>query len=66
MRVDADGSDKYKRILTVIWEDQSNVSLLVVAMGYAEGGPGAPCQVECRELEAAESAACPTGTPSSS
>ncbi len=43
--MDADGSDKYKRILTVIWEDQSKVNLLVVAMGYAEGGPGVPCQV---------------------
>ncbi len=44
-RVDADGSDKYKHILTDIWEDQINVNLLMVAMGYAEGGPGVPCQV---------------------
>ncbi len=65
-RVDADGSDRYKRILTDSWDDQGNVNLLMVAMGYAEGGPGVPCQVKCRELEAAESVACPTGTLSSS
>lgn len=42
VRVDADGSDKYKRILTDIWDDQINVNLLMLAMGYAEGGPGVP------------------------
>ena len=48
VRVDAYGPDRYKRILAVIWDDQINVNLLMVAMGYAEMYRGAPCQVYCR------------------
>jgi len=57
VRVDAYGPDRYKRVLAVIWDDQINVNLLMVAMGYAEGYRGAPCQVDCRELEQAEAMA---------
>ena len=54
VRVDAYGPDKYKRVLGVVWDEQVNVNLLMVAMGYAEVYRGAPCQVYCRELEQAE------------
>ncbi len=57
VRVDAYGQDKYKRVLAVVWDDQINVNLLMVAMGYAEVYRGAPCQVYCRELEEAEAKA---------
>jgi len=57
VRVDAFGPDRYKRVLAVIWEEQINVNLLMVAMGYAEVYRGAPCQAHCRELEKAESKA---------
>jgi endonuclease YncB( thermonuclease family) len=33
IRIDAYGPDQYKRILGVIWDDQVNVNLLMVAMG---------------------------------
>ncbi len=54
IRVDAYGPDRYKRILAVVWDEQINVNLLMVAMGYAEVYRGAPCQADCRELEQAE------------
>ena len=57
VRVDAYGPDQYKRLLGVIWDDQVNVNLLMVAMGYAEVYRGAPRQVACRELERAEAKA---------
>ena len=57
MRVDAYGPDQYKRVLGVIWEEQVNVNLLVVTMGYAEVYRGAPCVVYCQDLQAAESKA---------
>jgi micrococcal nuclease len=57
VRVDAYGPDRYRRILAVIWDEQVNVNLLLVAMGYAEVYRGAPCQAQCRELEQAEAKA---------
>ena len=54
MRVDAYGPDRYHRVLAVIWDEQVNVNLLMVAMGYAEVYRGALCQVYCRELDDAE------------
>ncbi len=57
VRVDAYGPDEYKRILAVVWDEQINVNLLMVAMGYAEVYRGAPCHVYCRELEDAEAKA---------
>ncbi len=57
VRVDAYGPDKNKRILAVVWDEQINVNLLMVAMGYAEVYRGAPCHVYCRELEDAEAKA---------
>ena len=57
VRVDAFGPDRYKRVLAVIWDEQINVNLLMVAMGHAEVYRGAPCQAHCRELEQAESKA---------
>jgi endonuclease YncB( thermonuclease family) len=57
VRVDAYGPDRHHRILAVIWDEQVNVNLLMVAMGYAEVYRGAPCQVHCRELEQAEAQA---------
>ncbi len=38
----------------MIWDEQINVNLLMVAMGYAEVYRGAACQVYCRELEQAD------------
>jgi endonuclease YncB( thermonuclease family) len=35
----------------VTWDEQVNVNLLMVAMGYAEVYRGARCQVYCRELD---------------
>jgi endonuclease YncB( thermonuclease family) len=35
----------------VIWDEQINVNLLMVAMGYAEVYRGAPRQAHCRELD---------------
>ncbi len=55
--MDAYGPDEYKRVLAVVWDEQVNVNLLMVAMGYAEVYRGAPCQVYCRELEEAETKA---------
>jgi len=57
VRVDAYGPDKYKRILAVVWDEQINVNLLMVAMGHAEVYRGAPCQAYCRELEDTEAKA---------
>jgi endonuclease YncB( thermonuclease family) len=57
VRVDAYGPDEYRRVLAVVWDEQINVNLLMVAMGYAEVYRGAPCQVYCRELEDAEAKA---------
>jgi endonuclease YncB( thermonuclease family) len=45
IRVDAYGPDQYKRILGVIWDDQVNVTLLMVAMGYAEVYRSQRCRV---------------------
>jgi endonuclease YncB( thermonuclease family) len=55
--VDAYGPDQYNRVLGVLWDEQLNVNLLVVAMGYAEMYRGAPCQALCRDLEQAEAQA---------
>ncbi len=43
----------------MIWgeDEQVNVNLLLVAMGYAEVYRGAPCQVYCQELDDAEAKA---------
>jgi endonuclease YncB( thermonuclease family) len=57
VRVDAYGPDRYHRVLAVIWDEQVNVNMLMVAMGYAEVYRGALCQVYCRELEQAETQA---------
>lgn len=57
VRVDAYGPDRYHRVLAVIWDEQVNVNLLLVAMGYAEVYRGAPCQAHCRELDQAEAKA---------
>lgn len=57
VRVDAYGPDEYKRVLAVVWDEQININLLMVAMGYAEVYRGAPCQVYCQELEEAEAKA---------
>jgi endonuclease YncB( thermonuclease family) len=57
VRVDAYGPDRYHRVLAMIWDEQVNVNLLMVAMGYAEVYRGAPCQVYCQELEDAEAKA---------
>ncbi len=54
VRVEAYGPDEYKRVLAVVWDEQININLLMVAMGYAEVYRGAPCQVYCQELEDAE------------
>ncbi len=55
--MDAYGPDKYNRILAMVWDEQINVNLLMVAMGSAEVYRGAACQVDCRELEDAEAKA---------
>ncbi len=39
--MDVYGSDEYKRVLAVVWDEQINVNLLLVAMGYAEVYRGA-------------------------
>jgi micrococcal nuclease len=57
VQVDAYGPDRYHRVLAVIWDEQINVNLLVVAMGYAEVYRGARCQVDCPELDDAEAKA---------
>ncbi len=57
VRVDAYGPDEYKRVLAIVWDEQINVNLLMVAMGYAEVYRGAPCHVYCKELEDAEAKA---------
>lgn len=54
VRVDAYGPDKYQRVLAVVWDEQINVNLVMVAMGYAEVYRGSSCQVYCQELEEAE------------
>ncbi len=57
VRVDAYGPDEFNRVLAVVWDEQINVNLLRVAMGYAEVYRGAPCQLYCQELEEAEAKA---------
>ncbi len=57
IQVDAYGRDQYNRVLGVLWDEQLNINLLMVAMGYAEVYRGAPCVVHCRDLEAAEAKA---------
>ncbi len=57
VRVDSYGPDRCKRVLAVLWDEQVNVSLLMVAMGYAEVYRGAACQVHGQELEDAEAKA---------
>jgi len=54
VQVEAHGPDQYKRVLAVIFDDQVNVNLLMVAMGYAEVYRGAPCQAYCEDLYRAE------------
>jgi endonuclease YncB( thermonuclease family) len=57
VRLDTYGPDRYYRVLAVIWDEQVNVNLLMVAMGYAEVYRGARCQVYCQELDDAEAKA---------
>ena len=57
VRLDTYGPDPYHRVLAVIWEEQINVDLLMVAMSYAEVYRGARCQAYCRELDGAEAKA---------
>ena len=57
VRVDAYGPDQYNRVLAVLWDEQVNVNLLMVAMGYAEVYRGAPCLVYCEDLRTAEAMA---------
>ena len=57
IRVEVYGRDQYNRLLAVLWDEEVNVSLLMVAMGYAEVYRGAPCVVQCQELAAAEAKA---------
>ena len=57
IRVDAYGPDQYNRVLAVLWDEQRNVNLVLVAMGYAEMYRGAPCIVHCDELRATETQA---------
>ena len=53
VRVEVYGRDQYNRLLAVLWDEEVNVNLLMVAMGYAEVYRGASCVAQCRELEAA-------------
>ena len=48
------GPDQHKRVPAVIFDEQLNVNLLMMAMGYAEVYRGAPCQVYCEDLLRAE------------
>ena len=48
------GKDRYQRILAVLWDEQVNVNLLLVAMGYAEVYRGTRCQAYCEDLYRAE------------
>ncbi len=57
IQVDAYGRDQYNRVLGVLWDEQLNINLVMVAMGYAEIYRGAPCLVQCRELVSAEAKA---------
>jgi endonuclease YncB( thermonuclease family) len=57
IRVDACGRDQHHRVLAVVWDEQVNVNLLMVAMGYAEAYRGAPRVIYCLDLQAAESKA---------
>lgn len=36
VRVEAYGPDQHKRIPAVVWDEQININLLLVVMGYAE------------------------------
>lgn len=54
IQVEPHRSDQYRRILAVLWDGQANVNFLMVALGYAEVYPGAPCQVYCEDLYRAE------------
>ncbi len=40
--VDAYEPDEYERVLALVWDEQLNVNLLMVAMGYAEDGLAVP------------------------
>ncbi len=55
--MDAYEPDEFKRVPAVVWDEQININLVMVAMGYAEVYRAAPCQVSCRELEDAEAKA---------
>jgi endonuclease YncB( thermonuclease family) len=57
IRVDAYGRDQHHRVLAVLWDEQVNVNLLLVAMGYAEVFRGVPCLVYREDLYAAEAKA---------
>ena len=57
VRLETYGPDRYQRVLAVIWDEQINVNLLMVAMGYTEVYRGARCQVYCRELDDTEAKA---------
>jgi endonuclease YncB( thermonuclease family) len=55
VQVETYGPDRWKkRIMAVIWDDQINVNLLMVAMGYAEVYRGTRCQAYCEDLYRAE------------
>ncbi len=55
--MDAYEPDEYERVLAVVWDEQININLVMVAMGYAEVYRAVPCQVSCRELDDAEAKA---------
>jgi len=57
VQVDAYGPARYHRVLAVVWDEQVNVNLLMVAMDYAEVYRRARRQVDCRELNDAETKA---------
>ena len=44
-------------MLGVIWDEEVNVNLLMVVMGYAEMYRGAPCLASCRVMAQAEAKA---------
>jgi len=57
VRVEVYGPDQYNRVLSVIWDEEVNVNLLMVAMGYAEVYRGAHFVAFCRDLDHAEAQA---------
>ena len=48
------GKSRQAHLLAVLWRDQLNVNVLMVAMGYAEVPQDMACEAYCRELRLAE------------